>query len=228
VKRAVVVVAIAACAIAVLAAPAHAQLLQVPKSQSFGAIAPGQGSYMSVALTNAGTAGSVTVSSATLTGPNTWIAIEGSETWNASCAGAQACTFSPALVIGPGATQYMGVQCVAPLGSAGLEVATLTFTSPWGTTQMQLSCTVDSPALQITPGSLTYDFGAVPFGNSAITTITLTNTSSGSISTSISSLSGTGSDELMVNGLGCTTGTGCTSSLDAGKSATYSVLFAPT
>jgi MYXO-CTERM domain-containing protein len=32
----------------------------------------------------------------------------------------------------------------------------------------------------------------------------------------------------MVNGLGCTTGTGCTSSLDAGKSATYSVLFAPT
>jgi uncharacterized protein (TIGR03382 family) len=201
-------------------------------SIAFGNVLAGVASSNTDSVLNAGTAGNLDISSATITGGSGWFVFTNNPAGTPSCAGAESCTYSPAIAIAPGGTRNMQVQCAPPLDTTGTQMATLTVTSDSTTSGgnvTMLTCTAVKPDISIS--TLNVSFGNVHIGGApATSTIVIGNTGGAQLNYASLRSNGGSSGDFTISGPGCPNGSGCPtySIAPGGPASTYTITFTPT
>jgi Abnormal spindle-like microcephaly-assoc'd, ASPM-SPD-2-Hydin len=171
-----------------------------PASINFGSMLVGASGSVSVTLTNSGTA-SVAISSGSASGTGFSITGLTPSTLNAGQSTTFTAKFSPTVA----GSATGGISIVSNAPSSPLSIA------------LSGSGTATQPQLTISPASVA--FGNVSVGSSGTQTVTLTNAGTGTMTVTSATPSGTGFSM---------SGAGMPMTINAGSSASFSAIFAPT
>lgn len=187
---------------------------------NFGVVTVGTAEYVDVMVSNSGT-GTLTVQSAAISAASgSWFSFYNAP--DPDCDGLTSCNFDPDLAIA--ATPVaVSIRCMPPIGAAGTQTRTLTFTSDstGGDATVTLSCTAGRPDIEASPTSLS--FGNVELGAMATPQgLTVTNIGTEDLSISSATLTGPMANQFMV-----TAGAGGAQTLMPGMMASWMITCAP-